>query len=47
VYPRLSDTPGSIDWLGPALGEHNDEVYKGLLGMSEPEISVLKEKGVI
>ena len=47
VCPRLSETPGSINWLGPALGEHNDEIYKGLLGMSEPEIRVLKEKGVI
>jgi crotonobetainyl-CoA:carnitine CoA-transferase CaiB-like acyl-CoA transferase len=47
VCPRLSDTPGSINWLGPALGEHNDEIYKGLLGMSEREICVLKDKGVI
>ena len=47
VCPRLSDTPGSIDWLGPKLGEHNDEVYKTLLGLSEREIGVLKDKGVI
>ena len=47
VCPRLSDTPGSINWLGPTLGEHNDEIYKGLLGMSEREISGLKERGVI
>jgi len=47
VCPRLSDTPGSINWLGPALGEHNDEIYKGLLGMSEREICALREEGVI
>jgi crotonobetainyl-CoA:carnitine CoA-transferase CaiB-like acyl-CoA transferase len=47
VCPRLSDTPGSIEWVGPALGEHNDEIYKGLLGMSDREIGVLKDKGVI
>src|SRR5215468_449582 len=47
VCPQLSDTPGSINWLGPTLGEHNDEIYRGLLGMSEREIGVLKEKGVI
>jgi crotonobetainyl-CoA:carnitine CoA-transferase CaiB-like acyl-CoA transferase len=47
VCPRLSDTPGSINWLGPSLGEHNDEIYKGLLGMSDGEIRALKEEGVI
>jgi len=47
VCPRLSDTPGSIEWLGPKLGEHNDDVYKILLGMSDREISMLKDKGVI
>ena len=39
--------PGSIEWLGPALGEHNDHVYKALLGMSDCEIGMLKDKGVI
>jgi crotonobetainyl-CoA:carnitine CoA-transferase CaiB-like acyl-CoA transferase len=43
----LSDTPGSIDWLGPKLGQHNDDVYKTLLGMSDLEIGTLKDKGVI
>ncbi|MFZ0848027.1 MAG: CoA transferase [Hyphomicrobiaceae bacterium] len=47
VCPRLSDTPGTIEWLGPALGEHNDEIYKGLLGMSDRELGVLRYKGVI
>ena len=47
VCPRLSDTPGSIEWLGPALGEHNGEVYKGLLGLSDHEMAALQENGVI
>jgi crotonobetainyl-CoA:carnitine CoA-transferase CaiB-like acyl-CoA transferase len=47
VCPRLSDTPGSIEWLGPPLGAHNDEIYKKLLGMSDREIGMLKDKGVI
>lgn len=47
VCPRLSETPGSIKWLGPTLGEHNDEIYRDLLGMSEYELAALKEKGVI
>jgi succinyl-CoA:(S)-malate CoA-transferase subunit B len=47
VCPRLSDTPGAIEWLGPRLGQHNVEVYHGLLGLSQREISILEEKGVI
>ncbi|MBN9267121.1 MAG: CoA transferase, partial [Hyphomicrobium sp.] len=47
VVPRLSDTPGKVEWLGPTLGEHNDDVYKGLLGLSDGEIGRLKDKGVV
>jgi succinyl-CoA:(S)-malate CoA-transferase subunit B len=47
VCPRLSDTPGAITSLGPRLGAHNDEVYMGLLGMSQGEIGALKQKGVV
>jgi crotonobetainyl-CoA:carnitine CoA-transferase CaiB-like acyl-CoA transferase len=31
VIPKLSETPGSIEWIGPKLGEHNDEVKGNLL----------------
>src|SRR5918998_1108943 len=37
VVPRLSETPGEVRWPGPALGQHNDEVYGGLLGMDKTE----------
>lgn len=47
VVPKLSETPGKIDSLGPALGEANDAVYGGLLGLSEQERAALKEAGVI
>jgi succinyl-CoA:(S)-malate CoA-transferase subunit B len=47
VMPRLTDTPGGIDRLGPALGEHNDEVYRKRLGLSEARIQALKQAGVI
>ena len=45
--PRLSDTPGTIRWAGPALGAHNREVYAGELGLSDQEIERLRADGII
>jgi formyl-CoA transferase len=47
VYPRFSRTPGAIRRGAPRLGEHNDEVYGGLLGIPEDERAVLRRDGVI
>ncbi len=47
VVPKLSDTPGGVRWPGPALGEHNAEIYGGVLGYSAEEIEALKARGVI
>jgi crotonobetainyl-CoA:carnitine CoA-transferase CaiB-like acyl-CoA transferase len=45
--PRLSDTPGTIRWPGPALGAHNREVFAYELGLSDAEIDRLKADGII
>ena len=47
LVPRLSDTPGRVNWLGPELGSHNDEIYKGLLGLDDAELERLKGAGVV
>ncbi|WP_168929358.1 CoA transferase [Nocardioides sp. GY 10113] len=47
VVPKMSGTPGSIRWTGPALGEHNDEVYGDLLGVDPERRADLVERGVI
>ena len=47
VVPRLSATPGKIDWLGAAVGAHNDEVFRDLLRLDASEMNELRERGVI
>jgi crotonobetainyl-CoA:carnitine CoA-transferase CaiB-like acyl-CoA transferase len=44
---KLSLTPGSINTPSPKLGEHNEEVYGGLLGFSPEKLFKLKQEGVI
>ncbi len=44
---KLSLTPGSIRAPAPGLGEHNEEIYGGLLGLGQDEISHLKQEGII
>lgn len=47
VVPKLSGTPGGVKWPGAKLGQHNGDVYRGLLDMSADEIAQLKDKKII
>jgi crotonobetainyl-CoA:carnitine CoA-transferase CaiB-like acyl-CoA transferase len=47
VVPRLSETPGTIRSLGPDLGQHNDEIFGGLLELPEDELRRLREQRII
>ena len=31
IVPKLSETPGSIEWIGPNLGQHNEEIIGHIL----------------
>lgn len=47
VLPKLTATPGGTDWTGPKLGEHNEEIYRGFLGISQAEYEDLIAEEVI
>ena len=47
VVPKLSETPGEIRSYGPALGEHNDEIYGGLLGLTSADLQRLRDAKAI
>jgi crotonobetainyl-CoA:carnitine CoA-transferase CaiB-like acyl-CoA transferase len=45
--PRLDRTPAGIPGGAPRLGEHNQEIYGGLLGLSDAEMDELRDAGII
>ena len=47
AVPKFSETPAGVRWAGPRLGEHNHEVYSGLLGMTPEELEQLRQKRII
>jgi formyl-CoA transferase len=46
IVPKLSATPGEMEWIGPALGAHTDEVLRGI-GYSGEDIARLHASGAI
>lgn len=46
IVPRLSETPGSTEWIGPALGEHTEAVLHRL-GYSAERIAAMRAAGAI
>lgn len=47
LVPKFSRTPGEVEFLGPRHGEHNEEIYQGELGLSDAELSELKNEEII
>jgi len=48
VVPVLSQSPGGVRSAGPARpGQHNDEIYRELLGITAEELTELTEQGVL
>lgn len=46
IVPKLSQTPGGVNWSGPALGQHTDDIL-GSLGLTGADIQRLKTSGVV
>jgi crotonobetainyl-CoA:carnitine CoA-transferase CaiB-like acyl-CoA transferase len=44
---RMSETPWHIRRCAPRLGQHNEEIYAGMLGLSNEELIVLREQQVV
>jgi len=46
IVPKLSETPGDIDWVGPALGEHTEAVLAAH-GYGRAEIAALRARKAV
>ncbi|MCJ7957519.1 CoA transferase [Pseudomonas sp. 14P_5.3_Bac1] len=46
IVPKLSETPGAVNWQGPTLGQHTDDIL-GSLGLTDTDIQRLKTSGVV
>jgi len=44
---KLSETPGRVRWLAPLPGEHNEQVFVGLLGHTLDDLARWRSEGVI
>jgi len=47
VIPRLSETPGRIEHLGPPLGNMTDQALGELLGLTAAELAELHKSHVV
>jgi len=47
MVPLLQDTPGKTKWIGPKLGEHNDEIYGKHLGLDADRLEALRSRQII
>ena len=47
VVPHLTGSPGRVNWAGPDLGRHTDEVLRDVLTLSPERIGELRDAGVV
>jgi crotonobetainyl-CoA:carnitine CoA-transferase CaiB-like acyl-CoA transferase len=44
---RLSDTPTTLRYAPPALGQHTDEVLRDYLQLAPQDVAALRARGVV
>jgi formyl-CoA transferase len=47
IFPKFSETPGTIKWAGADHGAHNDDVYRSLLGFDDERMGDYRARGII
>jgi formyl-CoA transferase len=47
VAPRLSATPSSVRTPAPGLGQHNEQVYRDMLGIDANALAHYRARGII
>ena len=47
IVPLVLESPGTVRWAGPAIGQHTDEVLSDLLGLDSEKLYRLRVAGVI
>jgi formyl-CoA transferase len=47
VFPRLSSTPGTVRAAAPTLGQHNEEILCGRLGLTEAKYGELRRRNIV
>lgn len=47
IVPKLEQMPGRVNWLGPELGEHTNQILSGLLSLDESEIAELRAGRIV
>ncbi|MGH8682476.1 MAG: CaiB/BaiF CoA transferase family protein [Burkholderiales bacterium] len=46
IVPKLGATPGELEWVGPKLGEHTDEIL-GRLGYAPADVAGLRARKIV
>ena len=44
---KLSETPGRVERLAPMPGEHNEEIFVGMLGYTKEDLARWQKEGVV
>jgi crotonobetainyl-CoA:carnitine CoA-transferase CaiB-like acyl-CoA transferase len=47
IVPHIPESPGTVRWAGPEVGQHTDEILTELCGCNRAEIARLRAEGTI